>query len=77
MATTVSKSKFKPLALEFFRKVQETQEELIITDHGKPVLRIVPYIEDPATALQTLRGSVLQYLDPTKPVALEDWTALQ
>jgi antitoxin (DNA-binding transcriptional repressor) of toxin-antitoxin stability system len=50
---------------------------LIITDHGKPVLKIVPYSEDPASALKSLRNSVLKYENPTYPIGLEDWESLK
>jgi hypothetical protein len=43
----ISKSKFKPRALHFFREIEKTRRELIICDRGKPVLKIVPYTEDP------------------------------
>ncbi len=42
MDNTVSKSQFKPKALEFFREIEKTGKPLIITDRGKPVLKIVP-----------------------------------
>jgi prevent-host-death family protein len=71
----VSKSKFKPRALEYFRAVQETGLPLTITEHGRPVLRIVPYKSDPHGELASLRGSVLRFDDPTEPVAVGDWEA--
>lgn len=77
MKTVVSKSRFKPRALEYFRQVQMTGQPLIITDHGKPVLRVVPYAEDPETWLKPLHHSVLSYKRPTEPVGEEDWDALQ
>ena len=73
----VSKSTFKARALEYFREVESTGRELIITDHGKPVLKVVPYAHDPAEALEALRGSVIRYDDPLEPVGLEDWEALR
>jgi prevent-host-death family protein len=73
---SISKSRFKARALEYFRQVERTGKELIITDHGKPVLRIAPFAEDPGEALASLRGSVLRYDDPTEPVGLEDWESL-
>jgi antitoxin (DNA-binding transcriptional repressor) of toxin-antitoxin stability system len=76
VATTVSKSRFKPRALEYFRKIQETGEELILTDHGKPVLRISAYKADPAAALKSLRNSVVRFTDPLKPTG-EKWNALK
>ncbi len=75
MPITISKSKFKPAALEYFRQVQETQEELIISDHGRPVLKIVPY-HDPAHAkpdpISTLRGTLTRYEQPFGPIT-EAW----
>lgn len=69
----ISKSKFKPRSLEFFRRVQETGEALVITDHGTPVLKIIPYTnyadED---HLQVLRGSVVSFDDPLE-LGEEDW----
>jgi prevent-host-death family protein len=64
----ISKSKFKPRALEYFREVEKTGKELIISDRGKPVLKIVPYSENPLESLQMLRNSVIEYVDPTEPV---------
>lgn len=73
----VSKSKFKPHALEYFRKVEETGEEIIITSHGQPVLKVVPYIENPMEALESLRNTVTKYQKPFEPVALKEWEALK
>jgi prevent-host-death family protein len=39
---TISKSKLKARLLEILREVEESGQELIVTDHGRPVLRIVP-----------------------------------
>lgn len=75
MRTIVSKSKFKPAALEYLRHVQETQEELIISDHGKPVLKIIPYREEEKTAidpLAKLRGTLKRYEQPFDPIG-EIW----
>jgi prevent-host-death family protein len=63
--------------LKYFRHVEETGEELIITDHGKPAIRIVPFSEDPLEGLKALRNSVIKYEDPTAPVGLEDWDSLK
>ena len=38
----VSKSKLKPKMLEYFRKVEETGESIVVTSHNKPVLKIEP-----------------------------------
>ena len=77
MEQVVSKSQFKPRALHYFREVQEKGVELIITDHGKPVIKIIPFVEKPEEALDRLRNTVIKYEDPTEPVGLEDWAALK
>lgn len=76
---TVSKSKFKPAALQYFRRVEEKGEEIVITDRGRPVAKIVPYRDKGSTAaraLQRLRGTLLRYDAPDEPVGLENWDTL-
>ncbi|HEY4003018.1 MAG TPA: type II toxin-antitoxin system Phd/YefM family antitoxin [Candidatus Xenobia bacterium] len=73
---SVSKSEFKPKALEFFREVERTGQELIVTDHGHPVLKIVPFADPTERILQQLKGSVEFYHHPTDPVGEKDWEAL-
>ena len=38
----VSKSVLKAHMLEYFRKVEETGEELVVTSHKTPTLKVVP-----------------------------------
>ena len=71
------KSKIKARALEYFRQVEKTGREVVITDRGKPGLKIVPYRDPAGEAKRALRGSVLKYDDPTEPVGLEDWDSLK
>lgn len=73
MPSTVSKSRFKAQALELFRQVERTGKPIIITDRGKPVLRLVPYHEDPEAAVRMLRETVVKYRAPTKPVGDDEW----
>ncbi len=73
--TTISKSKLKPRILEILREVEQSRKELIITDHGRPVLKILPYSPKPSEVIKTLRGSVVKYTDPTDPVETS-WNAL-
>ena len=42
MIEPISKSKLKAKMLEIFRQLEASDKELIVTDHGKPVLKIVP-----------------------------------
>ncbi len=77
MERTVFKSKLGAHALEFFREVQRTEQVVIVTDHGKSVLKIIPCREDPQKALRGLKGSVVRYEERTEPIAPEDWESLR
>ena len=70
----ISKSRFNHRALTFFREVEQTGKEIIITDRGKPVLKVVPYAQKPEAWLKPLRGVVKGYKRPTEPLT-EDWEA--
>jgi len=73
--TMISKSKFKARALEYFREVERTGRPLVVTDHGRPVLKIVPYRDDPSTLLGELKDTVVRYEAPTEPVSDDEWKA--
>ena len=77
MPQRVSKSQFKPHSLEYFRKIEQTGEELVITDHGRPVLKVIPYVADPEESFRGLRNTVLHYDEPLEPVGTDDWEALK
>ena len=69
----VQKSKFKPKAFEYFRLVEQG-ESIVVTDHGRPIAKIVPYAEQPS-ATGSLTGTLLAYHRPLEPVAETDWEA--
>ncbi|MCS3904512.1 antitoxin (DNA-binding transcriptional repressor) of toxin-antitoxin stability system [Methylohalomonas lacus] len=71
----ISKSRFKSRALEHFRHVEETGEDLIITDHGRSTIRVTRYVPNQRDPLRMLRGTVKRYVDPEQPVADDDWEA--
>ena len=77
MATIVSKSTFKPQALKYFREIEEHGNELIITDHTQPVIKIIPYRQETHVILRELRNSVLSYHEPHEPVGEDDWEVLK
>jgi antitoxin (DNA-binding transcriptional repressor) of toxin-antitoxin stability system len=74
MTETISKSKLKAKMLEIFRQLEASGEELIVTDHDKPVLKIVP-IKQKATVAELfgdLQGLVT-YLEDINTPSLEEW----
>jgi antitoxin (DNA-binding transcriptional repressor) of toxin-antitoxin stability system len=76
METEVSKSQFKAKALEILRRVEATGEPVLVTDHGKPTIEVRRHRSLERAPLDLLRGSVVDYLDPTEPVGEQDWEAL-
>ena len=79
MIKSVSKSYFKPRALEIFREVEASKESIIITDHGRPVLKIVPFTDEETSqsGLDELRNTLEKYDRPFDPVAENDWEILK
>ena len=77
METEVSKSQFKAKALEILRRVEATGEPVLVTDHGKPTIEVRRHRSLERSPLDLLRGSVVDYLDPTEPVGEQDWEALK
>lgn len=74
MNASISKSKLKAKMLAIFRELESTREELIVTDHGKPVLKIVPIKQENTVAelFASLQGQVTYLEDINRP-ALEEW----
>jgi prevent-host-death family protein len=72
--STVSKSVLKAKMLEYFRQVEETGEELIVTDNGRPVVKVVP-IRKRRTAADVFgdaRGRVVYREDILAPTT-DEW----
>jgi prevent-host-death family protein len=70
----VSKSALKARMLEYFRRVEQTGEELIVTDNNEPVIRIVP-IRKPRSARDVfadVRGRVVYHDDILAPTT-DEW----
>lgn len=70
-------SKLKGKLLEIFRKVEASGEEIIVTDHNEPVLRIIP-IQEKSTVEELfghLQGHIT-YLEDINQPSLEEWEEL-
>lgn len=74
---TISKSKLKANMLEIFRNIETTGEELIVTHHSKPVLRIMPIRQGKSVddIFQPWRGQVVYHADLDEPT-LDEWLEL-
>jgi len=74
MTDTISKSKLKAKMLEIFRQLEASGDELIVTDHDKPVLKIIPIKQKVAVAevFGDLQGQVT-YLEDINTPTLQEW----
>jgi len=74
MTDKISKSKLKAKMLEIFRQLESSGNELIVTDHDKPVLKIIPIKQKAAVAavFGELQGQVT-YLEDINTASLQEW----
>jgi len=70
----VAKGKLKAEMLAYFRRVEETGEELVVTDNGKPVCKVVPLVakKDPDEVFADLRGRIRYNGDILEPET-DEW----
>ena len=62
-------AEFKATCLELMDHVRETGAEYIVTKHGTPVARLVPYKAPGAKGIfGSLKGTLLSYERPYDPI---------
>lgn len=71
----VSKGQLKARMLQIFRELEKEGGELVVTDRGRPVLRIVPITRTGTVAevFGAFQGKARFHEDPDAPTAAE-WT---
>jgi antitoxin (DNA-binding transcriptional repressor) of toxin-antitoxin stability system len=74
MVITISKSKLKAKMLEIFRQLEASGDELIVTDQGKPVLKIIPIKQKSSVKelFADYQGQVTYQEDINTP-SLQEW----
>jgi len=70
----IAATEFKARCLELMDQVQQGRQPIVVTKHGKPVARLVPYEEDPEPIFGYLRDTVIEYGDIVSPLD-EVWEA--
>ena len=70
----VSKGQLKAKMLEYFRRVEQTGEELIVTNNHIPVIKVIPIYKkrDVAVVFADIRGKVKYYEDILIPET-DEW----
>ena len=77
---TVSKSKFKAKALEYFRLVESKNQSFMITHNNTPVAKVVPIKAEELSTEDIFKklGDAITYIgDIESPVGVDDWKALK
>jgi prevent-host-death family protein len=65
----VSAAEFKATCLELMDRVRETGVEYVVTKHGRPVAKLVPYSDPEKQPLfGSMKGTVVSYERPFDPI---------
>ncbi|CAN5881047.1 hypothetical protein BH11PSE3_BH11PSE3_44160 [soil metagenome] len=76
MTKTMKASECKAKFLGVLDDVASTHERVIVTNNGKPVAEIIPFIDRPRSIRGALKGSVTILGDLDEPLDVE-WEALK
>jgi prevent-host-death family protein len=84
MSKTVAAAEFQAHSLELLEEVAAKQEELVVVENGKPLVKVVPIAPQeqehpprrPPRTLEELRGSVETLGDIVEPLDVE-WDAMK
>jgi prevent-host-death family protein len=64
----ISAAEFKARCLELMDRVQQERRSIVVTKHGKPVVRVIPYEAEAPSIVGWAKGSVTYYGDIISPV---------
>ena len=68
-AGRVAAAEFKAKCLELMDHVRETGAEYVVTKHGRPVAKLVPYQERKGKPFfGSMKGTILEYRRPFDPI---------
>lgn len=70
----ISASEFKAQCLELMDIVSTGHDPIVITKHGVPVAKLVPFEEKRISLVGSMRGTVLSYSDLVSPINVK-WNA--
>ncbi|HET9766662.1 MAG TPA: type II toxin-antitoxin system prevent-host-death family antitoxin [Thermoanaerobaculia bacterium] len=73
-ARAVTASDFKARCLQLMEEVNDTGEEIVITKRGRPISKLVPYRQRPATLIGLMKGRIKILGDIIEPIDVK-WEA--
>jgi prevent-host-death family protein len=66
---SVAAAEFKARCLELMDRVRETGAEYVVTKHGVPVAKLVPYVPPKRPSFfGSMKGTLLKYERPFDPI---------
>jgi prevent-host-death family protein len=69
---SLSAAEFKATCLELMDRVREARVEYVVTKHGRPVAKLVPYSPpERPSFFGSAKGTVLEYDRPFDPIDAE------
>ncbi|MBP6789245.1 MAG: hypothetical protein KA170_16765 [Candidatus Promineofilum sp.] len=77
MERTLSKDELQARMYEVFRELEATGDELLITEDGRPVLKVVPIQLRPKRSVQEVFGDVqgqMVYFEDINTPTIDEWS---
>ena len=68
---TIKASEFKAKCLQLMDEVAESGQEIVVTKHGRPVSRVIPYREKSKLVFGENRGLFQIHADIVEPMPAE------
>jgi prevent-host-death family protein len=74
LSASLGVSEFKAHALQILDQVSRTGESVVITKRGKPIARVIPFVDEGALGtMGALADSVSSLGDLVSPLGEDDW----
>jgi prevent-host-death family protein len=74
MSTQIAAGEFKAKCLSVLDEVQRQRKEVVITKRGRPVAKLVPIVDSPASFIGSMKGTMEIIGDIVSPIDVE-WEA--
>jgi len=74
MSTQIAAGEFKAKCLGLLDEVQRQRHEIVITKRGRPVAKLVPIVDTPASFIGSMKGTMEIVGDIVSPIGVQ-WEA--
>lgn len=73
---TIAAGKFKAICLSLIDRIAQNHEPVVITKHGKPMVKVVPFDQEKDMEQKPLKGAITYMGDVVSPID-DQWEANQ